>query len=155
MPRHIDGLRLVALYKFGKALLLVATAYGVHAMLDPQLGARLMHWSATLTDHTERDLVERALRWFDGLGVSVVQSVVLVTGAYATLVMIEGLGLWWHRRWAEWLAAISGGALIPFELWRLVMRPQHNSVLVAGVLLANVLIVAYLIKELFKPRRPA
>lgn len=36
--------------------------------------------------------------------------------AYAALRFIEAYGLWRERRWAAWLAAVSGAIYIPFEL---------------------------------------
>ncbi|HEY4972437.1 MAG TPA: hypothetical protein VII41_02450, partial [Steroidobacteraceae bacterium] len=63
-PRKFDGLRLIALLKFGKALLLIATSYGVHQLLNAALVERLYNWSADLSDDRfERKLLMRALTW--------------------------------------------------------------------------------------------
>jgi hypothetical protein len=68
-PPKLDGLRLIALLKFGKALLLIATSYGVHRLLDAALVERLYNWSADLSDdRLERKLLMRALTWVEGLG---------------------------------------------------------------------------------------
>lgn len=153
MNRRVDGLRLLALYKFAKASLLLATVYGVYALLDPDMAARLIQWSATLTDRFERDLVMRSLTWFDGLGASAVHRVLFLSLGYAMLFVVEGVGLWMRRRWAEWLTVVSSAALIPFELWRIVAMPQHNALLMFSVLVGNIIIVVYLILRLRTERR--
>jgi uncharacterized membrane protein (DUF2068 family) len=151
--QRLDGLRLLAVYKFGKAALLLATLLGVSALLNADLAARLSRWSTALTDHFDRVLVLRALAWFDRLNPLLVHRVLLVSGAYLGLVLLEGIGLWLHRRWAEWLSILSSGAFIPFELWRIVTQPQHRTLIAYAVLAGNVLIVIYLVLKVRKGTR--
>jgi uncharacterized membrane protein (DUF2068 family) len=139
-----DGVRFVALYEWVKTLLLLASAYGVYRLLDARLAARLSHWSATLTDARERHLLQEGLQWFGGLGARAVHGVLWVTLLYAALALLEGLGLWWHRRWAEWLTVIASALLIPFEVAQLLGHPAHNTGWVLTVLVINVMIVVYL-----------
>ena len=55
-------MRIIALFKFGKVLLLIATSYGVHKLLNAALVERLYNWSAELSDDRfERKLLMRAL----------------------------------------------------------------------------------------------
>jgi uncharacterized membrane protein (DUF2068 family) len=61
--------------------------------------------------------------------------------AYGVLELVEGVGLFLRKRWAEWLTVIATSLLIPFELYELARRP---SVLKAGGIVVNVLIVIYL-----------
>jgi uncharacterized membrane protein (DUF2068 family) len=53
------------------------------------------------------------------------------------------VGLFRRKRWAEWLTVIATSLLIPFELYELVHRP---SVLKAGGLAVNIVIVVYLFR---------
>ena len=64
---------------------------------------------------------------------------------YGTLELVEGVGLWLDRLWAEYLTVIATSLLIPLELYELVNRP---SVWKAGGILVNVLIVLYLASAL-------
>ncbi len=149
-----SALRLIGLYEFGKGLLLLATAWGVHRLLDPHVAQAVLHWSATLTDRFARDITTRSLASLVSIeGTTGGELVVLVTIAYALLHLAEGVGLWLRRRWAEWLTVVSGGALIPIEVWRLVTTPRHRSLWVVAVLIGNVLLVAYLIAQLRRRRR--
>ena len=144
-PRKFDGLRLIALLKFGKALLLIATSYGVHRLLDAALVERLYNWSADLSDdRLERKLLMRALTWVEGLGAKKIQIFFAVTVAYTAVVLAEGTGLWLRRVWAEWLTVIATSSLIPFELWELITRPPGRRLAIGATLVLNVAIVWYL-----------
>ena len=148
-PRKIDGLRLIALLKFGKALLLIATSYGVHRLLDAALVERLYNWSADLSDDRfERKLLMRALTWVEGLGAQKIQIFFAVTVAYTAVVLTKGIGLWMRRAWAEWLTVIATGSLIPFELWELITRPPGRRLAIGATLVLNVVIVWYLTRLL-------
>jgi uncharacterized membrane protein (DUF2068 family) len=37
---------------------------------------------------------------------------------------IEAYGLWHRRRWAEWLALLSTGMYLPWELVEVIRRPS-------------------------------
>jgi uncharacterized membrane protein (DUF2068 family) len=144
--RKIDGLRLIALFKFAKVLLLIATSYGVHKLLDAGLVERLYSWSATLSDdRLERKLIERALDWVENLGAKRIQIFVAVTIAYTGVALLEGVGLWMRRAWAEWLTVIFTSSLVPFELWELLHRPPGHRLAITATLFLNVVIVVYLV----------
>lgn len=143
-PRKIDGLRVIAIFKFLKAALLIVTSYGVHKLLDPRLVERIREWSVTLTDRVDQRLLLRALSWVEGLGADKLHLVIAITMAYTAVVLVEGTGLWLRRRWAEWVTVVATTSLIPFELWELITRPAGRKWTVAVTLLVNVLIAAYL-----------
>jgi uncharacterized membrane protein (DUF2068 family) len=154
--RGFDGLRLVALLKFGKASLLLAMLYGAYRLLDPATEALLTQWSEAVTDHFLRHLLLKSLAFVEGLGTSAIHSAEAITASYVLLVVVEGIGLWLHRRWAEWLTVIATSALIPFELWKLLFRPNGKALILLGVLVMNTAIVIYLCVYLRRSRnRPA
>lgn len=140
-----DGLRLVALLKFGKAALLLATLYGAYRLLDPTTERLFTQWSDAVTDHFLRHLLRKALDFIDSLSASAIESAEVITAAYVVLVVVEGVGLWFHRRWAEWLTVVATSTLMPFELWKLVFSPNGKAALLLGVFAMNAAIVAYLI----------
>ncbi len=151
----LDGLRIVALFKFGKALLLLATAYGESRLLNPQVAARLTQWSETLNDHFAQRLAQQALEWVSKLSTTTIDGFLLITVTYTALVLLEGIGLWRRRRWGEWLTASATSLFIPFELWKLIFRPGHRPWLLALVMLVNISIVLYLAWHLRRGRRAA
>jgi uncharacterized membrane protein (DUF2068 family) len=71
--------------------------------------------------------------------------------AYACLEGVEAVGLWFNKRWAEYLTFIATTLLIPYEVYELYLRISPLKI-VAFVL--NVLVAAYLLyaKRLFGVR---
>jgi uncharacterized membrane protein (DUF2068 family) len=151
--RHFDGLRLIGLLKIGKALLLLATTYGLYRMLNPHLVEHLQDWLGTLTDSFERRLLQRALDWLSAPGHARMGGIVVVTGLYTTVLFAEGFGLWMRKIWAEWLTITATASLIPFELWQLLFVRNHNRLAVLAAFTLNVVIVWYLARQLRKARR--
>jgi len=69
---------------------------------------------------------------------------------YATVRFVEAYGLWNERRWAEWLAALSGGVYVPIEIFELINRASWIKF---GALLVNLAVVAYMVWLLTENRR--
>ena len=150
--RRIDGLRLIGLLKIGKALLLLATTYGLYRLLNPQLVEHLQDWLVTLTDRFERRLLQRALDWLSSLGNARIGGILVVTGLYTSVLLTEGIGLCLRKIWAEWLTVTVTASLIPFELWQLAFG-RHNPFAVLGATALNVVIVGYLARQLRRAHR--
>lgn len=70
---------------------------------------------------------------------------------YGVLELVEGIGLWMRRRWAEYLVLIATAAFLPLEIDELFHKATVFKVL---ALLVNVAIMAYLVwrKRLFLER---
>jgi uncharacterized membrane protein (DUF2068 family) len=64
---------------------------------------------------------------------------------YALLFLIEGVGLYFRKHWAEYFVVIVTGSLLPFEIWAMVSKVEWWK---GGLILGNLLIVAYLIHRL-------
>jgi uncharacterized membrane protein (DUF2068 family) len=142
-------LRIIALYKLVKVLLLLALAYGEVRLHDASLAAKLLTWASARPLGLERQVVTQLLTWFSGISVSGIHTLRLVTLCYAGVFAIEGIGLWMRKRWAEWMTTIITASLIPFELWELFYRPNVGKVL---VLIANTAIVVILIWHVRRTR---
>ena len=69
-------------------------------------------------------------------------------GAYAVLEGVEAVGLWYQKRWAEYLTFIATTALLPLEVYEL---SQRATVFKVTALVVNLAVVAYLLyaKRLF------
>ncbi len=61
---------------------------------------------------------------------------------YSVVRFVEAYGLWHHRRWAEWLAALSGGVYVPVEIYEIAHRASWIKI---GALVVNLVIVAYMV----------
>jgi uncharacterized membrane protein (DUF2068 family) len=151
--RGLDGLRIIGLIKLGKAVLLLATTYGLIRLAKPDLVDQLYDWLNSLTDSFERRLLERALDWVDSLGADRIHNIIYVTSAYTAILLTEGIGLMLRKTWAEWLTVIASSSLIPFEIWHLFFGVRHNQWAVLAATLLNIVIVIYLVRVLQKSRR--
>ena len=69
-------------------------------------------------------------------------------GAYALLEGAEAVGLWWQKRWAEYLTFIATTVLLPLEIYELSHKVSPFKVI---AFIINVAIVIYLLfaKRLF------
>ena len=67
----------------------------------------------------------------------------LVVAAYAALEGVEAVGLWFQRRWAEYLTFIATTALLPLEIFELTRTVSPLKVI---ALIVNVAVVVYLLR---------
>lgn len=144
------GIRVVATVEATKGLLVLAVGAGLFSLIhrDVQAAAehivRVFHLNpASRTPRIFLDLAEHATS-------SRLQLLALGALAYASLHLVEAWGLWRRRRWAEWLTVVAGGIYIPvelYELWKGVTWPK------VGLLAVNLVIVAYLARDLWRSKR--
>ncbi|MDH6630538.1 uncharacterized membrane protein (DUF2068 family) [Streptomyces sp. LBL] len=68
--------------------------------------------------------------------------------AYALVELVEAVGLWYAKRWAEYLTVVATAAFLPLEVYELT---EHISWLKIATLVLNILAVVYiaLAKRLF------
>lgn len=72
--------------------------------------------------------------------------------AYALLRFAEAYGLWFGRRWGEWIAAASGAIYVPVEIYEL---GRGVSTIKVAALLLNTAVVAYMCYMLWRGARRA
>jgi uncharacterized membrane protein (DUF2068 family) len=67
---------------------------------------------------------------------------------YAVLEGVEAVGLWWQKRWAEYLTLIATALFIPLEVYEIVHKGSPLKII---ALIVNVAVVLYLLfaKRLF------
>lgn len=149
-----DGrlLRVIAVFKFLKAALLIALSVGVFRMLHQDIGMRLEHWVRALRLDPGNRYVEHLLMRLSNLSPIQIKRIGLAGLLYAGLFVVEGTGLWLKRRWGEWVTVVLTGMLVPVEVYEIFRRPGAIKVL---VLLVNVGIVLYLIYRIRTEDRSA
>ncbi|HVT73532.1 MAG TPA: DUF2127 domain-containing protein [Lacunisphaera sp.] len=74
---------------------------------------------------------------------------------YSLVRFVEAYGLWFERRWAEWLAALSGGIYVPLEIYELVLRATWLKFAALVINLAVVAYMVWLLTETIRLRRLA
>jgi uncharacterized membrane protein (DUF2068 family) len=143
MKSSEDGLlRIIAIFKFLKAALLIAVGIGLFKLLHKDVGDVLEHWCEALRLDPGRHFVNLALEKAARVSPEQVKKLGLGSFLYAGLFLAEGTGLWLRKRWGEWLTVIITSSLVPVELYEIY---RHFSYVKVGVLGLNVGIVIYLI----------
>lgn len=85
--------------------------------------------------------VQNALERLVGLGNEQLVQLSVVAFVYASILLVEGIGLWMQKRWAEYLTAISTALFIPIELYEIKERFTWIRV---ALLVLNIFVVWYL-----------
>src|SRR5438309_497121 len=84
-------LRLIALFKFCKALLLVVVGLGALELLDPDMAARAQRWVAALASSNDRHVVQQIIALVGGLSPRRLQALGVGAFLYAALFTVEGV----------------------------------------------------------------
>jgi uncharacterized membrane protein (DUF2068 family) len=135
-------LRLIALFKLLKAITLFVIGVGVLKLLHRDVNSTLDHWIAMSGLDPGNRWVERGIEKASNLTPAKVKGLGIVSFIYAGLFLIEGIGLWLMKRWAEWFTIIITSSLVPVEIYELYRHPTASKIL---VLIINIAVVAYLL----------
>ncbi|HZQ73989.1 MAG TPA: DUF2127 domain-containing protein [Burkholderiales bacterium] len=147
--RH-EGVRLVAAVEGAKGALVLAMGVGLHRLAHHDVRAFAVHLLHQFHLNPASHYPSIFLHAMEHMSDARLQMLALGAAAYASLRFVEAYGLWRERRWAEWLAAVSGGLYIPFELYHLWLSVTPVKL---GLLGVNVVIVAYMVWLLWTGRR--
>ncbi len=135
-------LRMIAIFKFFKAGLLIALGIGLFKLLHKDLGDVLIRWTEALRIDPGSHFVNLALEKAARVSPARVKKLGLGSFLYAGLFLAEGTGLWLRKRWGEWLTVIITASLVPVEIYEIC---RHFSYVKIAVLAINVAVVVYLI----------
>jgi uncharacterized membrane protein (DUF2068 family) len=141
-------IEMIAIFKFMKAAGLIAIAFGAIKMLDPATGDMLSRWINALASTSAHPHIENYLIRLNNFSARRVQEFGVVALLYATLFMIEGIGLWHEARWAEYLTVIATSTLVPLEVYELL---QRLTLARGAALIVNLAAVAYLVWRIRHP----
>jgi uncharacterized membrane protein (DUF2068 family) len=135
-------LRLIAVFKFLKAAMLIALGVGAFRLLHKDVGDVVEHWAGALKIDPANRFADAVLAKASNLNALQIKKLGLGSFLYATLFLAEGTGLWLQKRWGEWLTVIITSSLVPVEIYEIY---RHPSAVKAAVLVINLGIVGYLI----------
>ena len=140
---HKGGLRTVAVFEALKGLLALVSAYFLIVLIrrDVDFGDAALHVLFSLHISPSHHWTQEFLRAANKMSDINVMMVAALAVTYATLRFVEGYGLWKQRAWAEWLAIVSGCIYIPFEVYKVVRRPNELHLAILGI---NILVVLYI-----------
>jgi len=134
---------LIALERTLRGLLLLAAGIYLLAKSGANFGNIVNHLAARLELDPQRPWIRHLVAKLGRLRKHEVQLFGVLAIGYAALEITEGVGLFYRKRWAEWLTVVATSLLVPIEVYELV---RHPSWLKAGGIVVNIAIVAYLVR---------
>jgi uncharacterized membrane protein (DUF2068 family) len=144
--KHGPGiLRLIAISKFLKMLLLLGLGIGALGLMHKDLQALGQRAVALLHLDPENIRIHHLLHQLTGVSPRRLGMLGIGSFIYATLFAVEGVGLWRDKRWGEYLTIVSTALLLPLEIYEL---SRHVTAVRIIVLILNTIILIYLIYRL-------
>jgi len=137
--------RLIALFKLLKGVLLIAVGVAALKLLHTNVASLVERWVALLGLEQNSRFVGRALSAAAPLTPNRVRDLIVGSFLYGGLFLTEGIGLWLLKRWAMWFTVIITGSFLPVEIFVLVRHPSAGKV---GILAINLALVGYLIRRI-------
>jgi uncharacterized membrane protein (DUF2068 family) len=134
---------LIALERTLRGLLLLAAGIYLLAKSGANFGDIANHIAARLELDPQRPWIRHLVAKLGHLRKHQVQLFGVLAIGYAALEITEGVGLFYRKRWAEWLTVVATSLLVPIEVYELV---RHPSWLKAGGVVVNIAIVVYLVR---------
>jgi uncharacterized membrane protein (DUF2068 family) len=143
----LRGIRVVAFFEGAKGLLVLLAGFGLLACIHQDIHAAAMrlvsHFHLNPASSYPRIFLDLTERVND----SKLWAMALAAAAYALLRLIEAVGLWFRKKWAEWFAVLTGSIYLPLELFEIMRGVTWPRVTLLAV---NLGVVSYLVKELLK-----
>lgn len=144
MPERMS-LAPIALFKLLKGVLVLLAGSGFLRWIDPEIETLLSPVLDALHLSIHTQFLQALVLTVDSLPRHSLFLMSLVSVSYATLLFVEGFGLWSETSWAAYLTVVFTCLLLPSE-FREVVRAWSMSGL--AVLAVNIAIVGYLVRRL-------
>jgi uncharacterized membrane protein (DUF2068 family) len=139
---HNKGLLAVAILKWIQGLLLLAIALGLLKLFHRDVGELLENLANNFRVDPNNRFFGGLLNKLDLLEDKKIGQLSAITMAYGLLFLIEGTGLFFEKRWAEYLTIIATASFIPVEVYELI---KDFAGLKLFILILNTAIVVFLI----------
>lgn len=150
-------IRLLAIERFVRGLLIGGAAFAVWWFKDSRANLSRVFESdlplvKPLADRLGYDLTDSPIVDEIRKSFTLSRTVLLVIAgallAYALIELVEGVGLWFLKRWAEYFTVVATAAFLPLEIYELT---EKITVIRIGALVLNIAAVIYLLlsKRLF------
>ena len=136
-------LLLIAVYKFLHALLFFAIGMGAHHLLHKNIADQVDIFARHLRFNPESRLVIFVLRKASIINGPVLERISLVAFGYATVTLVEGIGLYLQKAWGEFLTLAITASFLPWEIFEIFRRITWIRV---GLLTINILVFLYLLR---------
>lgn len=147
--RRPPGLLFIAFYEFAKGLLLVLVAISLLRLLGHDLQQVVAHWARVLRLDLHHRFIENLAVRAGLINPRELKQLSALSFFIGGLHLVQGVGLYLGKRWAEYLTVVATAAFIPLEVHEVL---RHVGPVRCAVLAGNVALVAYLIALLWRRR---
>jgi uncharacterized membrane protein (DUF2068 family) len=139
---HDRGLLAIGLFKLFEAVFFVLVGAGAIHFIHHDLGDAAWRLAIRLRMDPDGRLVSFVLDRLDAVTAHRLKQIGVATFFYAGLRVTEGVGLVLEKVWAEYLTLGVTMAFLPWELYEIV---RHLDWIRVGLLVINLLVLAYLV----------
>ncbi len=146
----LTGLRIIAVLKMAKGLLLLGVGLGVFRLINTDLADLLRRVTAELRIDPENRYVQLALEKAANINPRELRNFGLLSLLFSADLMAEGVGLWLNKAWAKYLVLVATGAFIPFEARASLRHPTWGHLILLAM---NGAVVAYIAHLLWRHRK--
>lgn len=141
--RHHDkGLLAIGLFKLVEAAFFLLVGVGAFHFIHRDLGDAATQFAERLRLRMDGLLVSWVLDHLDNITAHRLKQIGFATFFYAGLRVIEGVGLVMEKVWAEYLTVGVTASFLPWEMYEIV---RHLDWLRVGLLVVNLIVLAYLL----------
>jgi len=140
---HNRVLMLIAVYKLFHALLFFAIGMGAHRLLHKDVADQIEALAHHLRFNPESRLVNFILEKASLINDPVLRRIGFVADCYASVTLIEAIGLYLEKAWGEFLTLAITASFLPWEIFEIIRRITWIRV---GLLTINILVFAYLLR---------
>ena len=145
--RHDRGLVTIAAYKLFIALVFAAVGVGALHLVGKDVGDVLSSVVSDLRFNPEGRFVNFVLDKASLLDDPALRRIGFGAFCYAAVSIVEGVGLYLEKAWAEYLTLAITASFLPIEIRELMHRFTWVRV---GIFLINVVVLIYLIVIVFE-----
>ncbi|MDD2582135.1 MAG: DUF2127 domain-containing protein [Desulfuromonadaceae bacterium] len=152
MKLQSRGLHVVAIFEGAKGLLVLLVGFELLSFIHRDIHEAAMR----LVEHIHLNPASHYPRIFLDLSEHIndtrLWSMAIAAAMYSFVRMVEAVGLWLRKAWAEWFGVLTGGMYIPLEIYEVTRTVSWPKV---TVLVVNVVVVSYLLFVLIEDRKRA
>lgn len=136
-------LLLIAVYKFLHALLFFAIGMGAQHLLHKNIANQIDLLARHLRFNPESHLVNFILDKAALVNDPLLRRIGFVAYCYASVTLVEGIGLYLEKAWGEFLTLAITASFLPWEIFEVFHRLTWFH---AGLLTINILVFVYLLR---------
>jgi uncharacterized membrane protein (DUF2068 family) len=144
MSKRPKGLILIICYKSFTATLFLITAISIFLSLKNH--DALQEFSDVLALEGKKGIVSAVLNKFLGTSTKTIALGGVAAVIYSFISALEAIGLWFQKKWAEWLVIAVVAISIPPEIFELTKGFSWIKLIIFAL---NIVILIYLLGEIY------